>query len=355
MRWEIAKYLSAGPPIGRTEVAQALSKDLPDDVGKVRSLMHRALGRAQTAEHTETVELAGEAEAEPAPERTVLQTQVERAFSGGTLLGLASPVAPAAPAGDGTRETWAPPQSPSGVARLEELAGEAAARVVSVGGSAPDTSRARSGGVNPPALAEGEHLEPTRRRGWAVPLLVLLFVAAVAAGAGIGLGAREEEPSAPVVGDSAAPIAAEPAPAPAPTPPPVVVPPVPEALPVALEPPAEPPAEAPPDRARPRAASPRRAAAGSPAPAPERERARPVQPETAPPPRAQGGESARLTVRAPNGWARVFLNGAGPFMAPFRDRVVPAGRVSVRFESPRGDLTVVRQVRPGDAVVLSAP
>jgi len=70
MRWEIAKYLSAGPPIGRTEVAQALSKDLPDDVGKVRSLMHRALGRAQTAEHTETVELAGEAEAEPAPERT---------------------------------------------------------------------------------------------------------------------------------------------------------------------------------------------------------------------------------------------------------------------------------------------
>jgi len=46
------------------------------------------------------------------------------------------------------------------------------------------------------------------------PAIGLAGTAAVAAGAGIGLGAREEEPSAPVVGDSAAPIAAEPAPAP---------------------------------------------------------------------------------------------------------------------------------------------
>lgn len=337
MRWELARFLSDGPPIGRAEVTAALAEDLPDDVHRARGLVHRALGRAQTSEHTETVEVEVEAD------RTVLETQLERAFRSGTLLGMAVP------------EAGKPPP-PSGVVTTPQGLEPVTASGVQPTGSLPPSERPTVRSMR--AIEDDE--APARRSPWVLWGVLALFAAATAGGIVIG-GAGNDRADAPEPAPTSSP-SASPSPTPTSTPTPTPTPsaaPTPSATPPPLPTGLAPePAPVIPDLTAPDPVEPPRTPAPrGPRPPSSREPAASSTRPSAelPPAAAEGRGTARVTVRAPNGWAKVFLNGAGPFMAPFRDREVPAGRLSVRFESPRGDLSVQRQARPGESVLLSAP
>ncbi|MBI2892154.1 MAG: protein kinase [Deltaproteobacteria bacterium] len=329
MRAELAAFvgeLGGKSPMGRAQVSDALTRDLPDEVGRARRLVKRALS-PPVAERTETIELV------PADART-----------------------------EPHRMPFAPGETARGPAPVPETAPVPEPAPAREPGPATEIS---ASGVQPvAALTVVTAVLPRSRVPWA-----LLFVVAIVLG-GLGLvlvrtllgRAGSTTSSVPVpalaprppVGPSSL---AAPPPSPPATPPEVAPPaaamepheavpsgigepPVRTELPFVPDPPAEPRVEA-------------SDVPSAPAPGPAKRSARgPAAPHR---PDGRSSAAARLTVRAPNGWAKVWVNGMGPFTAPFRDRAVPSGSLSIRFESPRGPSTTRRQAEQGEQIVVTAP